>query len=81
MAERTVYLFLRRLSFIFSFSGIKQFKAKYAYAWEPRYLIYRHVLDLPKLGLALSSVSELGRRRSFGAIESQTWESQFGRRA
>ncbi len=62
VAERTVYLFLSRMNFIFSFSGIKQFKAKYADAWEPRYLIYRHVLDLPKLGLALSRVSELGWR-------------------
>jgi len=61
VAERTVYLFLRRMSFIFNFSGIKRFKAKYADRWEPRYLIYRHTLDLPKLGLALTRVSELGR--------------------
>lgn len=76
VAERTVYLFLSRMNFIFSFSGIKQFKAKYADTWEPRYLVYSHVFDLPKLGLALTSVSEMGRHNSYGAIESQIWEPQ-----
>jgi phosphatidylglycerol lysyltransferase len=62
--ERAVYFFLRHLEFIFSFSGLKYFKSKYANRWEPRYVIYRHVLDLPRLGIAMTRVAELDRRRS-----------------
>jgi phosphatidylglycerol lysyltransferase len=76
VAEMTVYSFLHRMNFIFSFSGIKQFKAKYADLWEPRYLIYLHVFDLPKLGLALSRVTELGAAARFGNFGMQPWLSQ-----
>lgn len=60
VAEKAVHSFFQRLNFLFSFSGLKAYKAKFADYWEPRYVIYRNVLDLPKLGLALSRVSELG---------------------
>lgn len=60
VAEKAVHLFFQRLNFLFSFSGLKTYKAKFADSWEPRYVVYRNVLDLPKLGLALSRVSELG---------------------
>lgn len=62
VAERAVHLFMQRLTFLFSFHGLKAFKAKYADAWEPRYIIYRNVLDLPRVGLALGRVSELSHR-------------------
>jgi hypothetical protein len=42
------------------FSGLKAYKAKFADSWEPRYVVYRNVLDLPKLALALTRISELG---------------------
>ena len=58
-AEKAVHLFMQSLPFLFSFSGLKAWKAKFASDWEPRYLIYRHTLDLPKAGVALSKVSEL----------------------
>lgn len=58
-AERAVHAFFQRLNFLFSFAGLKQFKGKFATSWEPRYVIYRNVLDLPRLGLALSQISEL----------------------
>jgi phosphatidylglycerol lysyltransferase len=61
--ERAVYFFLRHLEFIFSFSGLKRFKGKYADRWEPRFLIYRHVLDLPRLGITMTRVGELNRYR------------------
>ena len=61
-AERALYLFFRRLNFLFSFSGLKRYKAKFATDWEPRYAIYRHALDLPKLCIALSKVSEAPER-------------------
>lgn len=57
--ERAVTYFMRRLNFIFSYSGLHHFKAKFADAWEPRYLIYQNVLALPQVALALARVSEL----------------------
>ncbi len=56
--ERAVHYFFQRLSFTFSYRGLRHFKAKFATRWEPRYTIYRNVFDLPKLALALSRVSE-----------------------
>jgi lysylphosphatidylglycerol synthetase-like protein (DUF2156 family) len=50
---------MQRLPFLFSFGGLKAWKAKFASDWEPRYLIYRHAIDLPKVGVALGKVSEL----------------------
>ena len=44
---------------IFGFGGLKAYKAKFASSWEPRYVIYRHALDLPKVGIALGKVSKL----------------------
>lgn len=57
--ERAVYQFFQRLTFLFSFGGLKAYKAKFASRWEPRYVIYRHALDLPKAGIALGKVSKL----------------------
>jgi phosphatidylglycerol lysyltransferase len=56
--ERAVHYFFQQLTFIFSFSGLRQYKAKFATSWEPRYAIYESTLDLPRLGLALRTVSE-----------------------
>ncbi len=61
-AEKAVHAFFQRLNFLFSFSGLKAYKAKFASTWEPRYVIYRNVLELPKLGLALSRISEMGEK-------------------
>jgi phosphatidylglycerol lysyltransferase len=57
--ERAVYQFFQRLTFLFSFGGLKAYKAKFASYWEPRYVIYRHALDLPRVGVALGKVSKL----------------------
>ncbi len=57
--ERAVYQFFQRLRFLFGFGGLKAYKAKFASSWEPRYVIYRHALDLPKVGIALGKVSKL----------------------
>jgi phosphatidylglycerol lysyltransferase len=57
--ERAVYQFFQRLTFLFSFGGLKAYKAKFASHWEPRYVIYRHALDLPRIGVALGKVSKL----------------------
>ncbi len=57
--ERAIHSFFQQLNFLFSFRGLRQYKAKFATRWEPRYLVYRHTLDLPRLALALRSVSEV----------------------
>ncbi len=57
--ERAVHAFFQRLNFVFSFKGLRAFKAKFATSWEPRYIIYRDVLDLPRLAWALHAVSGL----------------------
>jgi phosphatidylglycerol lysyltransferase len=57
--ERAIHAFFQYLNFLFSFKGLLAYKAKFASSWEPRYTIYRSALDLPRLALALSRVSEL----------------------
>lgn len=57
--ERAIHTFFQQLNFLFSFRGLRQYKAKFATSWEPRYLVHRNALELPRLALALRSVSEL----------------------
>jgi phosphatidylglycerol lysyltransferase len=57
--ERAIHSFFQQLNFLFSFRGLRQYKAKFATSWEPRYLVYRHALELPRVALALRRVSEL----------------------
>jgi phosphatidylglycerol lysyltransferase len=59
LEERAVHYFVRHLNFIFSYSGLRHYKAKFADTWEPRYLLYQNILALPKIALALTAVSEL----------------------
>ncbi len=57
--ERAIHSFFQQLNFLFSFRGLHHYKAKFATSWEPRYLIYRNIMELPRLGLALRRVSEI----------------------
>jgi phosphatidylglycerol lysyltransferase len=59
LEERAIHFFLQRMEFLFSFSGLRQYKGKFADVWEPRYTVYLHALDLPRLALALPYVSEI----------------------
>lgn len=72
-AEKAVHGFFQRLNFLFSFSGLKAYKGKFASYWEPRYLIYRNVFDLPKIGIALGKVSELSVEFSRTLREGAQW--------
>jgi len=68
--ERAIHSFFQQLNFLFSFRGLRQYKAKFATSWEPRYLVYRNALELPRLALALRRVSELREDEpSFGDQE------------
>jgi phosphatidylglycerol lysyltransferase len=57
--ERAVHYFMQQLNFLFSYQGLLHYKAKFATIWEPRYTIYRHVLNLPRVARAISEVSEI----------------------
>jgi phosphatidylglycerol lysyltransferase len=57
--ERAIHAFFQRWNVGFRFSGLKEYKSKFATLWEPRYAMYRNALDLPRLGLALARVSAL----------------------
>lgn len=57
--ERAVHYFAQRLHFLFSYQGLRFYKAKFATSWEPQYLVYRQVLQLPRIANALSEVSEI----------------------
>jgi phosphatidylglycerol lysyltransferase len=54
---RALHAFFQHLNFLFSFKGLLAYKAKFATSWEPRYMVYRKTLDLPRLALALGRVS------------------------
>jgi phosphatidylglycerol lysyltransferase len=56
--ERAVHYFMQQLNFLFSYQGLLHYKAKFATIWEPRYTIYRNVLNLPRVARAISEVSE-----------------------
>lgn len=57
--ERAVHYFMQQLNFLFSYQGLLHYKAKFAAIWEPRYIVYRNVLNLPRVAHAISEVSEI----------------------
>jgi phosphatidylglycerol lysyltransferase len=57
--ERLIHGLFQKLNFIFSFRGLRNYKAKFATSWEPRYLIYTRRLELPRIALALRRISEI----------------------
>ncbi len=73
--ERVLHYFCQRTNFLFSFTGLRQHKAKYADRWEPRYLIYRHAFQLPSLARALSRITELNNQESLYDLTSFLNES------
>jgi phosphatidylglycerol lysyltransferase len=58
--EKAIHYFFQHLGFIFNYRGLKEYKAKFADNWEPIYVYYKNPLDLPRLALAISEVSEIG---------------------
>ena len=55
--ERALHTFFQQLNFLFHYRGLRRYKAKFASSWEPRYLMYRNVLDLPSVALAIGAVT------------------------
>jgi phosphatidylglycerol lysyltransferase len=61
--ERAIHGLFQRLDFLFSFRGLHHYKAKFATSWEPRYLVYRNVLELPRTAFALRRLSEIRKEK------------------
>jgi phosphatidylglycerol lysyltransferase len=57
--ERLIHRLFQKLNFLFSFSGLRAYKAKFASSWEPRYLVFRNFTDLPRMALAIGKVSTI----------------------
>jgi phosphatidylglycerol lysyltransferase len=73
--EKAIHSFFQHLNFLFSYRGLKRYKAKFADSWEPRYSIYRTPLDLARMALALSAVSDMKHAKP-GDIESPVEEEE-----
>jgi phosphatidylglycerol lysyltransferase len=67
--ERAIHGIFKRLNFIFSFRGLHQYKAKFATSWEPRYLVYENVMELPRTAFALRRVSEIREKKGPESVE------------
>jgi lysylphosphatidylglycerol synthetase-like protein (DUF2156 family) len=50
---------MKRFPALFRADSLRRFKSKYAHTWEPRYDVYRHRFDLPRLALALRDIAEI----------------------
>jgi phosphatidylglycerol lysyltransferase len=61
--ERAIHGVFQKLDFLFSFRGLYRYKAKFATSWEPRYLVYEKVLELPRTALALRRLSEIKKEK------------------
>lgn len=55
--EKAVHYFFQRLNFLFNFRGLRDYKAKFATLWEPRFGVFRGVRNLPEYALAVWKVS------------------------
>lgn len=75
MEERAVRWAMLNLPFLFRADSLRRFKAKYADQWEPRYDVYRGRFDLPRLALALRSVTEIRGRRERRKKPRERWEN------
>jgi len=59
LEERAIHGLFQKLNFLFNFRGLYRYKAKFATFWEPRYLVYRNLLQLPRIAWALHRLSEI----------------------
>jgi phosphatidylglycerol lysyltransferase len=57
--ERAIHGLFQKFNFLFNFRGLYRYKAKFATSWEPRYLVYRSFLQLPRIAWALHQLSEI----------------------
>jgi phosphatidylglycerol lysyltransferase len=68
MEERAIHGLFQKLNFLFSFRGLYHYKAKFATSWEPRYLIYTNLFQLPRIALALRRLSEVKSKEDHARV-------------
>jgi phosphatidylglycerol lysyltransferase len=56
--ERAIALLSKPLERFFDSASLQHFKDKFGPVWEPCYLVYRHDLRLPAIGLAIVQLTE-----------------------
>jgi phosphatidylglycerol lysyltransferase len=59
IGEKVIHRSFQKLNLFFSYSSLRAYKAKFASCWEPRYIVYRNITDLPRMALALDRVSTI----------------------
>jgi phosphatidylglycerol lysyltransferase len=64
LEERAIHYFFQHMNFLFSFKGLKAYKAKFATFWEPRYVIYQNVFDLARHAIAINTISEISQQNT-----------------
>lgn len=57
-AELTVHSIFKRLNFLFNYQGLKVFKDKFATSWEPKFLVFKSIHQLPQLALSIKKILE-----------------------
>lgn len=67
LEERAIHRFLKGMTFVFNFEGLRKYKAKYATWWEPRYEVYSRALDLPLIALAIAKISKFRGQPAWSA--------------
>ncbi|HET9265886.1 MAG TPA: hypothetical protein VFO14_22740 [Vicinamibacterales bacterium] len=60
--ERAIHFFFQHLNAVFSFTGLRAYKAKLE-TGSPATFVYRNVLDRPRGVFPLARVSEISSRR------------------
>jgi phosphatidylglycerol lysyltransferase len=63
--ERALHYIFEHVDQFYNFKGLHAFKEKYHPRWEPRYLIYPGMANLPALALALAQANAGGRKNRF----------------
>jgi phosphatidylglycerol lysyltransferase len=63
LEERSFYRLARHLDAVFSMTGLRNYKEKFATRWEPLYMIHRRVTDWPQVLRAFTDLTELPENR------------------
>ena len=63
LEEKSYYRLTRHLNSLFSMTGLRNYKEKFATRWEPLYMIHGRVTDWPQVLRAFSDITELPENR------------------
>jgi phosphatidylglycerol lysyltransferase len=72
LEERVINSLVQKFNFLFRFRGLYKYKAKFATSWEPRYLIYENLFQLPRMAVALVHLSEIESKQHQVCLNKET---------